>query len=191
LTPDPIGQTGGNNLFNYVENNPVNSADPKGLIKWSGSSLQISAVELVGASFTRFQLESQCVNDRKAVITIWAVGPSIGVGAKVSATASAVSFEDFSSTIDPNRFNGIFMIAQAGITFHAGVPIRPPGKTILPGRGPGVGLGLASIRLGDAFSDPVISIGATIGYDKSITGTVGSSTVMDVKYYDCHCENEK
>ena len=31
LTPDPIGQEGGINLFLYVANNPLNSADPFGL----------------------------------------------------------------------------------------------------------------------------------------------------------------
>ena len=100
---------------------------------------------------------------------------------------SSVSFDDYSDTINANRFNGIFLIAQAGITFHPGVPIKPPGKTILPGKGPGIGLGASSIRLGDAFSDPLVSIGGTIGYDKSLSATVGTSTVMDVQYVDC-CE---
>jgi hypothetical protein len=31
LTPDPIGQSGGLNLFAYVENNPVNWIDQEGL----------------------------------------------------------------------------------------------------------------------------------------------------------------
>lgn len=142
---------------------------------------------MIGATFNRFQLTSDCVENKKATIIIWAVGPSIGIGSKAGMTISGVNFEDFSSRIDPNNFNGIYLHAQAGITFHPGVPIRPPGQTILPGPGPGIGVGISSIRLGKAFSEPIPSIGLTVGYDKSISGTVGTSTVMSVQYSEC-CE---
>jgi len=187
LRADPIGLRAGLNLYAYVDGNPVNSVDPNGLTRWTGTSYQISAIALVGATFNRFTLESECVGGKKAIITVWAVGPSIGIGSRGTLTISKVSFEDFSAKIDPSQFEGIFLLAQAGITFHPGVPIRPPGRTIPPGPGPGIGVGASSIRLGNAFSDPLSSVGLSYGYDKSITGTVGTSSVMDVQILDC-CE---
>ena len=35
ITADPIGLTGGVNLFLYTSNDPVNFVDPEGLISWA------------------------------------------------------------------------------------------------------------------------------------------------------------
>jgi hypothetical protein len=145
---------------------------------------------LVGATFIRYELESECVDGKKAIITVWAVGPSVGVGAKVSGTWSSVSFEDYESKININNFNGVFLGVTAGITGHPGIPVRPPGKTILPGKGPGVGIGGAYVRLGNTYSKITDNPGLIAGYDKSITGSVGSSTVVESKIVNCCEQNE-
>ena len=90
----------------------------------------------------------------------------------------------------PLKFNGVFMLAQAGITFHPGLPVRPPGKSIPPGVGLGVGVAASTIRLGGAFSDP-INFGLAYGFDKSISGTIGSSTVIDSRVVCCHGEEDR
>jgi hypothetical protein len=144
---------------------------------------------LVGATFVRYELESECVNGKKARIIVWAAGPSGGIGAKATATWSSARFEDYDSKINADNFSGLFMGVSAGITGHPGVPIRPPGNSILPGRGPGMGLSGSYFRLGNAFSKITDNPGIIVGYDKSISGTIGSSTVVESKIVDC-CEDK-
>jgi RHS repeat-associated protein len=183
LKHDPIGLYGGLNLFVYTENNPTNFIDHLGLMKWCGSSTQVSAIVLVGATFTRYKLASECVGGKKTVITVWAVGPSVGLGAKGGVTLSNVCFDDYSPIVNPDSFNGVFLSSQGGMTFHPGVPIRPPGYSITPGPGPGVGVSIGTTRLGDSYA--AFGASVTYGFDKSISGTIGTSTVVDSKIVDC------
>jgi RHS repeat-associated protein len=185
LNRDPLGEEGGLNLYGFVLNDPVDKVDPLGLLKWRGWSMQVSTVVLVGATFVRYELESECVNGRKAKIVVWAVGPSAGIGVKATATWSSINFDDYANEINIDNFNGVLMGVSAGVTAHPGVPIKPPGSSILPGTGPGVGLGASYVRLGNAFSDITDNPGVVAGYDRSVTGTVGSSTVVESKIVDC------
>lgn len=43
LSPDPLGEAGGMNLYGYVGNDPVNATDPLGLYSWEGTNLWESA----------------------------------------------------------------------------------------------------------------------------------------------------
>ncbi len=128
------------------------------------------------------------MNGKKAVITVLAVGPSVGAGYKLTGSLSGVSFEDYDDNINPNNFNGFFAVVQAGITFSPGLPIKPPGNSIPPGIGGGVGIGVSYMRLGKAFTTLDGLLGLTVGRDYSVSGSVGSSTVMDSKIVDCNCK---
>ena len=187
LRPDPIGLVGGIDLYGYAGNDPVSVVDPWGLVQWSGTSIQVSAIAEIGATFTRYHLESECINNRKAIITVWAVGPSVGLGVKASATVSTATFEDYNTRIKPDNFNGWFLMGAAGITAHPGIPVRPPGLSILPGAGPGVGISGSYIRLVNAFSSLTDNPGIIYGFDKSLSGTIGSSTVVDIEFAECGC----
>lgn len=185
LEKDPLGLKGGINPFIYVQNGAVNRIDPTGLIQWSGTSAQVSAVELIGATFIRLKLISECNNGQKATIIVWATGPSVGFGAKFTYTFGSASFDDYDTAINPYNFNGSFAIVQAGITYSPGLPVKPPGMSIPPGKGPGVGIGASYIRLGNAYSSIKDPAGLVVGFDRSVGGSYGSSTVMNVKYEKC------
>ena len=106
------------------------------------------------------------------------VVPNFRTGTMTSRTESTTQVTETIKSVD----------YATGYTYSAsGSGVQHSGTSILPGAGPGIGLGASSIRLGNAFSDPLVNIGGIIGYDKSISATVGTSTVMDVQYVDC-CE---
>jgi len=61
LTPDPIGQAGGINLFDYALNNPINNTDPEGLFAW-GSVLRWIGRQIVKQIAKRF---GEKISDRE------------------------------------------------------------------------------------------------------------------------------
>jgi hypothetical protein len=184
---DPIGLGGGSNRFGYVGGNALGATDPKGLVKWSGTSYNFSVVDGVGASFTELDLWSECGADgKKWHIIVKAVGPSIGLGVKVAATLSDVSFDDGSASANPSAFGGWYKSVGAGITFGA-IPIKPIASVGF-GR-PGIGVSQGIGQFGGVTSDVSATPSTVVGRDFSVSGTIGSSTVVFSESKDCTCKN--
>ena len=178
---DPIGLRGGVNTYAYVRNLPTQAADPLGLVAWNGSATTVSLVAGVGATFTRFSLESECACGKKVSVNILAVGPSIGLGLKVTGGVSPASFNDPWQCPDANSLEGLFLTGAAGISFGA-IP-NPNNPRIGTGL-PGLGGSVSYTQMGDAISigwPP----GYTVGRDKSISATLGSATVTSSKVTSC------
>ena len=178
---DPIGLRGGVNTYGYVKARPIGLVDPFGLVDWTGSATSFSLISGVGATLTFFSLESECACGKKISVDITAVGPSVGLGLKVTGGASAVTFKDPWPCPDENSLSGLFLTGAAGISFGA-IP-NPNNPRIGTGL-PGLGLGASYTQMGDAISigwPP----GYSVGRDKSISATLGSATVMGVKVKSC------
>ncbi|MDR0457757.1 MAG: hypothetical protein LBH10_01815 [Burkholderiaceae bacterium] len=169
LSHDPIGEEGGVNLYQYVNGDPVNYMDPFGLVQWNGTVISGGLTELVGASVFHFILTSECVNGQQAHISVWAVGPSIGVGTiPIGDTYSNINFDDHLNSLNPNEFNGLFMMSSAGSAF-------------------GIGGSFSKIRLGNVVSSGFG--GSEYGLEFGLGATVGSSTVTDSEITSCGCGN--
>ena len=163
ISEDPAGFVDGPNLYAYVGGNPIGAVDPTGLIEWRGTATTLSATGPVGATVTTYKLTSEEVDGRRATVSVTAVGPSIGYGANLGGTHSQVTFKDPLDSINPQVFSGNYAAGQVGLT----VPFGP-------------GYGAYAIGMGDATA---IDHGRIdIGYDASISGTIGTSTVTSVTY---------
>jgi len=177
ITSDPIGLRGGVNTYGYVNQNPLNGIDPRGLVRWEGSQFEVSLIFLVGASFTKFDLTSECVNGEMATVTVLATGPGIGIGASFqrgiptgASGSPAVAFDDGLSNLNPGVFNGFF------VAFNAGFQFQPFGG------------GLEFEFLGGAKNVDPVGLGFASGFGASVSQVVGSSTVTDVKIDQCGCQ---
>jgi hypothetical protein len=158
-----------NNQYMYVENNPINFTDPTGLVKWTGTMAggSYGFRGFSGGAFT-FDLSSECVNGKKAFITVTAKGAGSGVGLP-NATASQISFDDGLSYLQPAGFAGNF--SMTGANFGAAVVF-----------------GYTAVQLGSNLSDVGLLPSMSIGFDASIGGFKGQSTVKSVTYLKCDCK---
>jgi RHS repeat-associated protein len=181
IESDPIGLRAGVNTYGYVNGNPIQRVDPQGLVGWSGTASSVSWVSGLGASFTRFNLTSECKCGRQIDVTILAVGPSAGVGFKLAGTVAPFSISDPWPCPDVGSLNGLYSSGSAGISWGAW---PNPNNPIIGSTAPGAGLSVGYTTMGDgiAIGWPP---GIEFGRDKSITATVGSATVTSAKVKSC------
>jgi len=121
-----------------------------------------------GAIRYKFKLTSECVNGKKGYAEVVAGGPAVGAGATAAATGSkGVKFEDDRSSVDPFVFDGSakFVGASWALGF--------------------MGYSWQAVQLGGART---IGGGYQMGWDASISGGAGISTVTYGKIEDCSCK---
>jgi RHS repeat-associated protein len=104
LTPDPIGQDGGVNLFTYVENNPINDYDPLGL---AGIALDLGGAYATG-------LGGEVYSNTQGRST----GAGVYVGAKKNGYAEIGSFGYAGTMTNSGKTPGAALGAGANITVY-------------------------------------------------------------------------
>ncbi len=179
IESDPIGLRGGANTYGYVSGNPISRVDPSGLVEWSGTAYTFSFVSGVGATITRYNLTSECKCGKQIEVGITAVGPSAGVGFKLTGTVAPFTISDPWPCPEIESLSGKYAVGAAGLTWGAN-PINSQFGNQYPGIGGSYGMTV----MGDGIA---IGGGLEFGRDKSITATVGSATVTSAKVKSCPC----
>lgn len=154
------------NTFAYVNNDPAMSFDETGLVSWRGTVQTVSVVAGGGAVRLGYSLMSACIDGRKANVEVVAGGPAVGLGVTVAGVRSDVIFHDDLDYIFPSVFDGRAMFASASYAFL------------------GFGYGFSAVELGSAYS---VGSGWQVGWDASVSGGAGISTVTKIEWEDC-CE---
>ncbi len=169
VTSDPIGLEGGLNTFGYVGGSPLLGVDPYGLIKWKGTGVIKSAGKYValGYMWGSFNLESECVNGKKAIVHVKVKAWPLGIGTP-SQDNFDVEFTDYKvNTLDATVFNGKFSYRSGGVNVFGG------------------DVSSSGIQLGGAFSTNVDTNG---GLGLGATGTLsGKSKAYSPNFIDCEC----
>lgn len=117
---DPIGIDGGVNTYSYVEGDPVQSADPSGLVKWTGSIVTADygiGPKLKGRrvpAYSRNELvinvESECVDGKKVHAILHVVDPESHDWRHLPIAwyAGSVKLEDGRATPSGQALQGAF-----------------------------------------------------------------------------------
>lgn len=139
MQPDPIGTEGGLNLYAYVLNDPLTNTDPLGTTIWSGTYYAVSG-SLLGVSGThyRFELTSQVVDGKFAMVVVTANAAGIGVSLPYGATGGSITFDDHQTSLNPETFNGGFSATSFGLSAFVGGGY----SSIVMGNGTSSGWGL-------------------------------------------------
>ncbi len=120
-----------------------------------------------GAVLYKFKLTSECVNGKRSYVEVTAGGFAVGAGVDVSGSFSNdVEFNDNRSAIDPFVFDG--GSKYVGASWALGF----------------MGYSWQAVQLGDART---VGGGFQMGWDASIIGGAGTSTVTNTKTEDCGC----
>jgi RHS repeat-associated protein len=162
LTPDPIGLTGGINLYTYVQNNPVNAIDSYGLAKWRGYLTVTSGGEIFGGGILIGAFESEAEDGKKATVVVMGAMAGVTAGIPVSTTTGEVTLVTPGKP-NPNDFFGAisFLSANAGLTRTGG---------------------LSYIEIGHAKSETTFSF--QYGLDASTLGYVGWAIPIAKQLFD-------
>ena len=149
--------------------------DPTGLVEWTGVIRGSVLSNVFGAGLFEIELTSECVAGRRATATIWAIGPTLGLGALLDTTVSNVTVNDRHIELNPSTLNGYFQLSTIGVT-------------------PGIGYGAYAIAIGTDGSrtSPTgatgFGHGRVTGLGTGASTTAGSSTITSLEYEDCSCQ---
>jgi RHS repeat-associated protein len=166
LSEDPFGFKGGYNLHSYVNNDPVNSIDPLGLVAWTCRFLVATANNYAGPGAGAFlaNCTSECVAGERvrAKLAGSIVGSSVGLLLGGFATSDIV-LNDGARVPDPHNLEGLILYASVGFV-------------------PGVGASYSWLHLGAAKGQ---GGGLTVGLDAGADIYTGAAALTSSKKENC------
>jgi len=147
---DPMGLSGGVNLFIYVDGNPVNFIDPFGLIKWTGTVgfARVSVKKKVNrrapkSKFGTFSnltlsLEGPCIDGLKMLLSIDGEGfmnTTSWIPSPITGGLANVEIDDGMSVPTADSLMGALSLKGSGLFFLEGEVSSGSGRGTFKGKG--------------------------------------------------------